>query len=138
MIRRRIREIKGEVECILTQKQLASLCKQWQKRLNLQDWTIKVKLVRQDDADMSANQGYVYYHYSTKTATIKILDHRDWGTDEWLQDMELTLVHELNHIHTGLFCPKHDTDEEEHCVEFLARALVKLKRERDAVKKGKK
>src|SRR5437899_945618 len=75
----------------------------------------------------------------TLNYTIKILDHQDWSDDKWFQDMEVTLVHELNHIHTGLFCPTYDTDEEEHCVEFLARALVKLKREKEELKKaGKK
>lgn len=60
----------------------------WQKRLGLQDWSIKLEL---RDPQVFPEDGLVNWNGDTRTATIII---RDGG-----HDGEALLVHELMHLH---------------------------------------
>lgn len=65
-------------------------------------------------------------------AVIKILDPSDYPQTPFEQDMEISLVHELLHLHFALFEPKTDDSLEflimESTIEQLANILVEMKR----------
>ena len=116
----------------MTQDELQSLCSEWQKTLRLQDWDIRARFVKHYRFPQS-KQGEVSCVEEQKTALIRILVPEDYEPDqEWPQDIEQTLVHELVHVHFIAF-----TDSEkgsakdlalEQGVELTAWALVNLKR----------
>lgn len=106
----------------------------WQKRLNLQDWNISVVMSR--SAELKPKTlGNIHWDLEKKTATIHVLDPADYRLPfkEMLQDMEFTVVHELIHLN---FAPvvsefaRSDANrrEEEHAVNHMADALLKLDR----------
>ena len=119
-------------EVIFNEEQLQEKLKQWQERLRLQDWIVKVKIVRQ--REMQADrQGEVEFNVHNKVAMIKIIDPIDY--DDWdKQDMEDTLVHELLHLHlSGIslhFGKNNDVYEmlEEQAIESIAHGLIKAER----------
>jgi len=115
-------------ECVLTEPELTALCAEWQKRLRLQDWTVKVKIAR--ERDMDANRaGQILWVSLKKVALIKILDSVDYNhTDGWPQDHEETLVHELLHLHNSRFPTEENNIDEEVAITCVAQALVALKR----------
>ena len=106
----------------------------WQKRLNLQDWKISVLVSRTTDLKPKT-LGNIHWDLSKKTAVIRVLDPADYQLKdrEMLDDIEFTVVHEL--IHLG-FAPvladlqRSDANrhEEEHSVNNMADALLKLQR----------
>lgn len=116
----------------MTEKQLTRLLKNWQRLLRIQDWNIKLRLVRDS---RWPNHGLGSHSSSFQESEIKILDPRyidpDWfGT----KDIEVTLVHELLHI-KFLYARKNKEnkendvdDQEEFAIESLARVLVALRR----------
>lgn len=91
---------------VMNQKQLDKKLKKWQKKLYLNDWAISAKICR--SRDMQGNSaGSVNWNLFDKTAFIRICASEDYPPHTLAQqDMELTLVHELLHIHLG---PLHDT-----------------------------
>ena len=71
----------------------------WQKRLNLGDWDISVKVSRA--ADLKPHTlGNVQWNTRKKTAVIHVLDPADYDLSpaEALRDIEFTVVHELIHL----------------------------------------
>lgn len=107
--------------------ELQVLCAEWQKRLRLQDWKVKVTFCRMRDMDDA------YGHMDTrnyfKEADIQIADPVD-RTDA-SPDIEQTLVHELVHIHFAqLETPEgYGLTMFENGIDLTAWALVNLKRE---------
>ena len=106
----------------------------WQKRLNLEGWNVSVVMSRA--AELKAKTlGNIHWDLEKKTATIRVLDPADYKLPfkEMLQDMEFTVVHELIHLN---FAPvvsdfqRSDANrrEEEHAVNHMADALLKLDR----------
>jgi hypothetical protein len=92
----------------------------WQKRLGLDDWTMSLQVVRQSEIDPNA-WGSSHWDAKTKTATIQVLDPRDYnlkGSDLRL-DMECTIVHELVHIQVS---PLVSTDA--HAVEDVVNKIM--------------
>jgi hypothetical protein len=71
----------------------------WQRRLRLDDWTLRVQVVRQQELDRNT-WGNAEWDPVKKTGTIKVLDPQDYNLKgaELRQDMECTIVHELVHI----------------------------------------
>jgi len=113
----------------MTQEELQTLCVQWQKTLRLQDWDVRLKLVRQ--REIPEKQGECAWLVSKKQATVKILDSIDYSPNlEWLQDQETTLVHELIHLHYAPIDHTEGLSEKilEQAVNSMALALVELKR----------
>ena len=90
----------------------------WTKRLHVDDWKLVVQVVPHTSMDQDDNQGDISIGFVDKQAKINILRHEDWlDAEPYVQNMELTLIHELVHILFVTFEPKQDEDEEEETLE---------------------
>jgi hypothetical protein len=110
----------------------------WQKRLNLQDWNISLVVSRSTELKPKT-LGNIHWDNEKKTAVIRVLDPADYRMpfNEMLQDLEFTVVHELIHLELSpVLSPLQRNDanrrEEEHAVNHMAEALLKLDRDKDA------
>lgn len=108
----------------------------WQKRLNLQDWNIAVEMTRASGLKPKT-LGNIHWDLDKKTAVIRVLDPADYhmSFQDMLNDMEFTVVHELIHLELSpVLSPLSRSDanrhEEEHAVNQMADALLKLDRVR--------
>ena len=106
----------------------------WQKRLNLQDWSISVVVARATELKPKT-LGNIHWDLPKKTAVIRVLDPADYklADKEMLQDMEFTVVHELIHLELApVLADLQRSDanrrEEEHSVNHMADALLQLDR----------
>jgi hypothetical protein len=107
----------------------------WQKRLNLQDWAVSLQVVRATELKPKT-LGNIHWDADKKTAVIRVLDPADYKLpfQEMLQDLEFTVVHELIHLELSpVLSPLQRNDanrrEEEHAVNHMAEALLKLDRQ---------
>jgi hypothetical protein len=107
----------------------------WQKRLNLQDWNISVVVSRATELKPKT-LGNIHWDSDKKTAVLRVLDPADYKLpqNEMLQDIEFTVVHELIHLELSpVLSPLQRNDanrrEEEHAVNHMADALLKLDRD---------
>jgi hypothetical protein len=112
-------------------EELQAKCEEWQKRLRLQDWIVKCKIVRQRDMTNETAAAEVKHYIKKKQAAIRMRDSIDYP-DECItdQDMEWDLIHELLHLYLA---PLHtdETDEVvEQIVECLASSFIALYREK--------
>jgi hypothetical protein len=108
----------------------------WQKRLNLQDWNISVVVARATELK-AKTVGNIHWDREKKTAVIRVLDPADYDMEfgPMLKDIEFTVVHELIHLEmvpilSDLQRSAENRLEEEHAVNHLADALLKLDREK--------
>jgi len=108
----------------------------WQQRLHLEDWKISVVVARTSDLK-PRTLGNIHWDSDRKTAIIRVLDPADYkmAFDDILQDIEFTVVHELIHLELSpVLSPLQRNDanrvEEEHAVNHMAEALLKLDRTR--------
>jgi|SRR6185312_5626639 len=108
----------------------------WQKRLNLEDWNVSVSVVRATDLKPKT-LGNIHWDTEKKTAVIHVLDPADYQMPfrEMLDDMEFTVVHELIHLELAPVLSQYSRNEasrreEEHAVNHMADALLKLERQR--------
>ncbi len=112
----------------LSQENLESLLAEWQKILRLQDWQIKVSFAR--GHEIEGHQGRITIYLNFKQALIKLRNPIDWTDEDFPDDTEVDLVHELIHLHINTFdTTKPGTLERvalEQVDELLARALVGL------------
>jgi hypothetical protein len=106
----------------------------WQKRLNLQDWNISVVVSRTSELKPKT-LGNIHWDSDKRSAVIRVLDPADYRMTEeaMLKDIEFTVVHELIHLELSpVLSPFHRDEanrrEEEHAVNHLADALLKLDR----------
>ena len=113
--------------------QLYTWLPMWQKLLRLQDWNITVRVKRRHQMSDHDVIGLCKRYPDSKDAYIDILSVQDIvaykeGDDA---DYELTLVHELLHVHFSFMNNDegHARQEEELIVSTLSRALVKLNRD---------
>lgn len=122
---------------ILTNEQLRACCDEWQRRLRLQDWTVLIRRVRAAEyGEGKCVAGQVEWGLAKRAAVIKITEPEDYALQcnkdfETVQDMEITVVHELLHLHTAPFTLQQEPYEstaEEQAIDAIARALVSLKR----------
>jgi len=100
----------------------------WQERLNLKDWDIHVELVRPNALEPKT-LGNIHWDTISKRATIGVLSSYDYTlpTPEMLSDMEVTVVHELIHLHLASLPRSEATRRnEENVVNQISRALLKL------------
>jgi hypothetical protein len=104
----------------------------WQKRLNLQDWKIAIVMSRTGDLKPKT-LGNIHWDADKKSAVIRVLDPTDYRLPlhDMLQDMEFTVVHELIHLELSSL-PRSEASrrDEEHAVNQIADALLKLDRDR--------
>ena len=113
----------------LSPDQLSDLCVEWQRRLGLADWRVSIRYVR--GWEISGAEGRCSPEPSRRLALIAVLDPIDYNpANEWPQDVEVTVVHELLHCyhHAGERGSREDLLLEQG-VEATARALVALRRE---------
>ena len=109
-----------------------ALLKEWQTRLGLADW--KIKLVDNclpDEMLLDGVDGCTEWSESIKTARIEILSEEAYGTRIIPFDYEKTLVHELLHLKTCLLSDKVDELQvrvAHQLIDDLARAFVDAKR----------
>jgi hypothetical protein len=108
----------------------------WQKRLNLTDWNITLIVSRATDLKPKT-LGNIHWDNEKKTAILRVLDPADYKLpfNEMLQDLEFTVVHELIHLELSpVLSPLQRNDanrrEEEHAVNHMADALLKLDRDK--------
>jgi hypothetical protein len=98
----------------------------WQRRLNLQDWTISVVMSHPTDL-RQRTLGNIHWDMDKKTAVIRVLDaseyHMPFRTT--MKDMEFTVVHELIHLELASL-PRSEASrsEEEYAINHLATALL--------------
>ncbi len=97
----------------------------WQKRLGMEDWNLRVKVVRQSEIDRNS-WGAAEWDSNSRNGEIKVLDPRDYNLrgGELRVDMECTIVHELVHIQVS---PLSTGDEmvREEVVNRIMAALMK-------------
>jgi len=110
------------------QKFVDQALRTWQERLNLNDWEIRVQLVRPSALEPKT-LGNIHWDTNTKEATIDVLSSYDYTLPlpEMLTDMEFTVVHELIHLHLASL-PRSDATRrnEEYVVNQIAHALLNL------------
>lgn len=116
-----------------TQSMLESLTKEWQKRLRLQDWDVKVGFKRHYDMNDPANEAEMQMNSSLKRARVRLSNPADYCNEFWPYDVEGALVHELLHIHFESMehgIPKDDPRDiaKEQAIDLIALALVNAKR----------
>jgi hypothetical protein len=102
----------------------------WQHRLKLEDWRISVAPARQNQLK-PRTLGAIRWDKRKKTAEIWVLDPADYQLpfSAMLDDMELTIVHELVHLELASL-PRSEASRssEEHAVNGIADALLELDR----------
>jgi hypothetical protein len=108
----------------------------WQQRLHLQDWAVSVAVVHSSELKPKT-LGNIHWDADKKTAVIRVLDPAEYQMpfNDMLDDMEFTVVHELIHLELApVLSPLSRNDanrrEEEHAVNHMAEALLKLQRGR--------
>lgn len=113
---------------VVTEEQTQDWLKLWQKRLRLEDWKIDVKIVRIWDLEQGT-LGHIDWSSTHHTALIKVLNPADYELppDKIPADMELSIVHELVHLHLSVLpLNKSSRTVEEQVVSMIADALVNL------------
>jgi len=102
----------------------------WQQRLKLTDWHITISQVRRADLKPKT-MGGISWDKPRKSATIWVLSASDYQLPyrAMLDDMELTIVHELVHLELASLPRKEASRSvEEHAVNGIADALLALDR----------
>lgn len=127
-------EIRAPERSLLTGSFATERLWVWQRRLNLQAWDISVVVARACDLK-PRTVGNIRWDREKKTAVIKVLDPADYHMPlgAMLKDVEFTVVHELIHLEmvpilSDLQRTEANRMEEEHAVNHMADALLKLDR----------
>src|SRR2546426_5444103 len=113
---------------VVSEEQVHDWLHLWQKRLHLEDWKVDVKIVRIWDLEQGT-LGHIDWSVPHRTATIKVLNPSDYELpkDKIPADVELSIVHELVHLHLSVLPLNRSTrNAEEQVVSMLADALVDL------------
>lgn len=108
------------------------LLQEWQKRLGLLDWKIKLKdNCTPDDMAAEDSDGDVDFVEASKVARIDMMDEKFYGDRIIPFDWEKTLVHELMHLKLSLL-DNSGSDLQDRLlhqiIDDMAKALVDAKR----------
>jgi hypothetical protein len=110
----------------------------WQQRLKLGDWKISIVMSAASDLKPKT-MGNVHWDTDKKTAVIRVLSAADYqlACHDMLNDMELTVVHELVHLELSSL-PRSPASrrEEEHAVNRITDALLAFDRQSDSQIQG--
>ena len=113
-------------------KKHKALLSEWQERLGLMDWRIKLKLnCKPEDMEIENVAGCTAWSEAIKAARIEIIDPEYYGERIVPFDFEKTLVHELLHLKLCLVSDGVDALQERYMhqvIDDMARALVSAKR----------
>ena len=97
--------------------------------LGLSDWNIVCKVKHAKDMELDSVQGEVKYSMVGRYAVVSILDCDDWDNDDFSQDEEKTLVHELLHLKFDLVEVKQNMDTLYHqLLDDMSKAIVNTRR----------
>jgi hypothetical protein len=102
----------------------------WRQRLKLEDWQISIAMTRLSDLPPKTLGG-IRWDKTKKSAVIWVLDPADYRLPfrEMLDDMELTIVHELVHLDlASLPRGQASRGSEERAVSGIAEAMLGLDR----------
>lgn len=103
----------------------------WRKRLKLEDWHISAVMTPLSEL-APKTLGGIRWDKPKKSAVIWVLAPADYRLPfrEMLDDMELTIVHELVHLELAT-APHHEASRsvEEHAVNGIAEAMLALDRQ---------
>lgn len=104
----------------------------WQRRLKLEGWKISVVMTKRADLK-PRTLGGIRWDKGKKMAAMSVLDPSEYRVpfQAMLDDMELTVVHELVHLELASL-PRSEASRshEEHAVNGIAEALLSLDRKR--------
>jgi len=115
-----------------TQQFLDQRLSVWRERLKLLDWRISVAMTPRSDL-APKTLGGIRWDKPKKTAVIWVLDPSDYRLPfpAMLEDMELTIVHELLHLElASLPRSQASRGSEERAVNGIAEALLGLDRKK--------
>lgn len=114
------------------QKYLAEKLTFWQQSLKLGEWQISWAMARRDDLKPHT-VGQIHWDMPTRSAAILVLDPADYRMppDAMLDDMELTIIHELVHLKlTSLPHSEASRGSEEQAVNGISEALFALEHQK--------
>jgi hypothetical protein len=100
----------------------------WQQRLKLSDWQVSWSMAHRSDLKPHT-VGQIHWDSPSKSATILVLDPSEYRMQfpAMLDDMELTIVHELVHLKlTSLPHSEASRGSEEQAVNGISEALFAL------------
>lgn len=112
----------------------------WQKVLYLQDWTIDLRVARQWEMSDNTTLAECEWFLSRRDAIIRVLAPSDLaGVNKYFIkdeecDYDVSLVHELLHLHFAPFHTEKDEVAHEQAINAISRGMVKVWREQTAVK----
>jgi len=106
---------------------LPKLLAKYQKLLRLQDFDISICYARPTEP---GDVGRTCMRWHLGTAEIQITDPKYWtASGQHMDNIELTVVHELLHLMLQPLCPRPDgllSDIMEQVIEKLAKAIVNV------------
>jgi hypothetical protein len=115
-----------------SEEHLAELCAEWQKRLRLQDWRIRVRYAKIGELKDGVT-GSNSYLPKYKESKILILPRSLTPEDckAMADPIEEVLIHELLHLHLGMITIEKTSEdasiEEEQAIESLAWGFFRMK-----------
>ncbi len=115
----------------------------WQKVLYLQDWTVELRIVRQWEMADSGTLAQCHWYIQRKDAVVYVLDPQDLAgvASKFLNDEEcdydISLVHELLHLHFAPFHREEDETFHEQAINSISRGMVKVYRDNEESKATK-
>jgi hypothetical protein len=104
----------------------------WQQRLKLSDWRIACAMARRSDLKPQT-VGQIHWDKPSRSASILVLDPSDYRMplNAMLDDMELTIIHELVHLKlTSLPHSEASRGSEEQAVNGISEALFALEHQK--------
>lgn len=113
----------------LTEEQATALLREWQKEFRLADWNIQLAIRRKPEL---TRHGDVNLVEGKKCAFIRLLHPDDADPKEMEPlDMEVALVHELQHVSLVAFeiGDRHDDVVQEQAIHMNSQLFVRMKRE---------
>jgi hypothetical protein len=115
------------------QQYVAHKLKLWQERLKLSDWRITWAMAHRSDLKPNT-VGQIHWNKPSRSASILVLDPSEYRMpiNAMLDDMELTIVHELVHLKlTSLPHSEASRGSEEQAVNGISEALCALEHQRN-------
>ena len=109
----------------------------WQRILYLQDWTVELRVVRQWEMTDHQTLAQCENHLQRKDAIIYVLHPHDLPglSSRFLNgeecDYDVSLVHELLHLHFAPFRNNDDATAHEQAINAISRGMVKVWRNKD-------
>lgn len=101
-------------------KTIQKLLKQWQKTLYLQDWDIQIRYAPPHEMCELSRLAEIEYSIAAKEGVIRICYPNPNVSRIINQDMEMSIVHELLHLHYIAAQKNLEPDTAEHIMHEIA------------------